>query len=58
MAANELNSEEGKKKVSNIPIGRIAEACEIADTVKFLCSNKASYITGQTINLNGGMYFG
>ena len=51
-------SEEGKKKVSNIPIGRIAEACEIADTVKFLCSNKASYITGQTINLNGGMYFG
>jgi|SaaInlStandDraft_1057018.scaffolds.fasta_scaffold04425_2 NAD(P)-dependent dehydrogenase (short-subunit alcohol dehydrogenase family) len=58
MAANELNSEEGKKKVSNIPIGRIGEVCEIADTVKFLCSNDASYITGQTINLNGGMYFG
>ena len=58
MAANELNSEEGKRKVSNIPIGRIAEVREIADTVKFLCSEEASYITGQTINLNGGMYFG
>jgi len=58
MTARELNSDQGKEKVINIPLGRIAKAREISDTVKFLCSNEASYITGQTINLNGGMYFG
>jgi len=58
MSSPELNSEEGKKKVSIIPIGRIAEVEEIVSTVKFLCSDDASYITGQTLNVNGGMYFG
>ena len=58
MSGPELESEEGKKKVDNIPIGRVATIEEIANTVKFLCSEEASYITGQTVNLNGGMYFG
>jgi len=58
MASNELQTEEGKKKVVNIPIGRIATKDEIANVVAFLCTKEASYITGQTINLNGGMYFG
>jgi acetoacetyl-CoA reductase/3-oxoacyl-[acyl-carrier protein] reductase len=58
MSGPELESEAGKKKVANIPIGRIATIEEIANTVKFLCSEEASYITGQTINVNGGMYFG
>jgi NAD(P)-dependent dehydrogenase (short-subunit alcohol dehydrogenase family) len=31
---------------------------EVANVVAFLCSDEASYITGQTINVNGGMYFG
>ena len=58
MSNKELNSVEGKQKVANIPIGRIGQIVEIANTVNYLCSDKASYITGQTINLNGGMYFG
>jgi len=58
MSDKELNSEAGKQKVINIPIGRIGTLEEIANTVTFLCSEEASYITGQTINVNGGMYFG
>ena len=58
MSSKELNSETGKEKVINIPIGRIATPEEIAEVVVFLASEKAGYITGQTINVNGGMYFG
>jgi len=58
MSSKELNTEAGKKKVDNIPIGRIATPEEIAEVIVFLASEKASYITGQTINVNGGMYFG
>ena len=56
LVANELNTSAGKNKVKQIPIGRIAGTNEIADIVNFLCSDQASYITGQTINANGGMY--
>jgi NAD(P)-dependent dehydrogenase (short-subunit alcohol dehydrogenase family) len=58
MSNIELDSKAGKEKVKNIPIGRVSSIEEIANTVKFLCSEEASYITGQTINLNGGMFFG
>jgi NAD(P)-dependent dehydrogenase (short-subunit alcohol dehydrogenase family) len=58
MSGDELDSDEGKKKIENIPIGRIGTIEEIANTVSFLCSEEASYITGQTINVNGGMYSG
>jgi NAD(P)-dependent dehydrogenase (short-subunit alcohol dehydrogenase family) len=58
MSDAELDSEEGKKKVENIPIGRVGSIEEIANTVSFLCLEDSSYITGQTINVNGGMFFG
>jgi|APSaa5957512535_1039671.scaffolds.fasta_scaffold02183_12 NAD(P)-dependent dehydrogenase (short-subunit alcohol dehydrogenase family) len=58
MSGAELDSVEGKKKVENIPIGRIGTIEEIANVVEFLCSDGSTYITGQTINVNGGMYFG
>lgn len=57
MIRNELNSEAGRKKVRNIPAGRIGTCEEIASAVAFLCGADASYITGQTISINGGMYF-
>ena len=37
-----------------VPMGRIAEAKEIAGTICFLCSDDSSYLTGQTISPNGG----
>ena len=58
MASNEINSDSGLEKVKNIPIGRIATVEEVAQAVVFLASDEARYITGQTINVNGGMYFG
>jgi acetoacetyl-CoA reductase/3-oxoacyl-[acyl-carrier protein] reductase len=58
MVQKELGSRAGQKKAAQIPVGRIAAPGEIASAVLFLCSDEASYITGQTINVNGGMYFG
>ena len=57
MSKNEIYSKAGKKKIKNIPVGRIANMSEITDTVMFLCKKESSYITGQTINVNGGMLF-
>ena len=58
MIANELETAAGKEKIRNIPLGRIATTDEIARVTAFLASDDASYITGQTLNANGGMYFG
>ena len=42
--------------ISKIPSGRLGEPDDIANAVLFLCSNKSSYINGETIHVNGGMY--
>lgn len=39
-----------------IPMGRVGKAEEVAEVVAFLCSEKASYLTGQVISVNGGAY--
>jgi 3-oxoacyl-[acyl-carrier protein] reductase len=39
-----------------IPMQRFGEPGEVAQAVKFLCSNEAAYITGHVLQLNGGMY--
>jgi 3-oxoacyl-[acyl-carrier protein] reductase len=39
-----------------VPLNRFGTAQEVAYTVAFLASEKASYITGETISINGGMY--
>ncbi|MDQ0783526.1 3-oxoacyl-ACP reductase FabG [Chryseobacterium sp. W4I1] len=39
-----------------IPANRFGEAEEVADLVAFLASRKASYITGEVVNINGGIY--
>jgi meso-butanediol dehydrogenase/(S,S)-butanediol dehydrogenase/diacetyl reductase len=44
------------KWVSEIPMGRAGTADEIADLLLFLASAGAAYITGQTINIDGGMF--
>ena len=42
--------------VEQIPSGRFGETSEIAHLVSYLCSEESSYITGQTIHINGGLY--
>ena len=42
--------------LSQIPLGRLGQPDEIAATVAFLASKRAGYITGVTLNVNGGMY--
>lgn len=40
----------------NIPLNRFGESQEVADLVSFLVSDKAGYITGEVISINGGLY--
>ena len=42
---------------SKIPMNRFGAPIDIANTVIFLCSKLSDYITGETIHVNGGMYF-
>ena len=42
--------------IGNIPAGRFGEPEEVADLAEFLVSDKAKYINGQTIHINGGSY--
>ena len=50
-------SDEVKKTYSdNIPLKRFGSASEVADAVAFLLSDHASYITGETLKINGGLY--
>ncbi len=51
-----LTDEQKKELTKNIPVGKLGEPTDIAATVGFLASEKASYITGETIHINGGMY--
>jgi 3-oxoacyl-[acyl-carrier protein] reductase len=44
------------KILPTIPLGRIGTVQEVASVVTFLCSEAASYITGQVLSVNGGVY--
>lgn len=45
-----------KELLNQIPLSRFGKAEEVAELVEFLISEEASYITGQTIHINGGLY--
>jgi 3-oxoacyl-[acyl-carrier protein] reductase len=57
MAEAALSSPAVQKASENILLKRFGSTREVADTVVFLASDAASYITAQTINVNGGLYF-
>jgi NAD(P)-dependent dehydrogenase (short-subunit alcohol dehydrogenase family) len=40
----------------NIPLGRFAQPDEVAEVVCFLASDRAAFITGATLDVNGGLY--
>jgi acetoacetyl-CoA reductase len=42
--------------IANIPVGRLGQAEEIADAVAYLASEKAGFVTGSTLTINGGQY--
>ncbi len=57
MTKNEIKTNSGLEKIKSIPCGRIGTVKDVSNVVEFLSSNNSNYISGQTINLNGGMYF-
>jgi len=52
----EIDEESLKEIVEEMPITRVGTPKEVAESVMFLASEKANYITGQVISVNGGMY--
>ena len=53
-----LSPELKEKMKSLIPLGRFGKDCEIAAGIVFLASDEAAYITGQVLDVNGGMHMG
>jgi 3-oxoacyl-[acyl-carrier protein] reductase len=45
------------KVAENIVLGRLGTADEVADAVVFLAGDASRYVTAQTLNVNGGLYF-
>lgn len=45
-----------RESIESIPMGRAAEASDIANALLFLASDAGNYITGQALNIDGGMF--
>jgi 3-oxoacyl-[acyl-carrier protein] reductase len=50
-----LPEDQKKMLLSNIPLGKMGTPEDVANAVLFLAAKESEYITGQTINVNGGM---
>lgn len=53
-----LTDEQKTAMTQHIPLGRVGTDSDIANAVAFLASDEASYITGHTLDVNGGMHMG
>lgn len=51
-----LNDDTKNAYLKNIPLGRFASSFEVAEAVAFLLSDSSSYITGEVLRVNGGLY--
>jgi 3-oxoacyl-[acyl-carrier protein] reductase len=56
MTADLADSDEGRRRLQDMPLGRLGRADEVAEAVIFLLSDRASLFLGQTLNPNGGGY--
>jgi 3-oxoacyl-[acyl-carrier protein] reductase len=56
MTTDLVDSEEGQRRLRDMPLGRFGRADEVADTVIFLLSDASSLFLGQTLNPNAGGY--
>jgi len=56
MTADLVDSEEGRRRMQDMPLGRFGRADEVAEAVIFLLSDAASLFLGQTLNPNAGGY--
>lgn len=52
----ELSADTREALLNQIPLKRLGQSSDIADAVSFLCSEKAGYITGHVLHVNGGMH--
>ena len=52
-----LTQDQAAAMLERIPLGRMGKTTEIAAAVSFLCSEQAGYLTGQTLQVNGGLFF-
>lgn len=53
---SELTDDQTSAMLARIPLGRMGAAAEVAHAVAFLVSDAAAYITGETLQVNGGLY--
>lgn len=51
-----LRETRGEASLKDTPLARFGTAAEVADSIYFLCSRRSSFITGETIHVNGGIY--
>ena len=54
---NKISEEHTDLLKSRISLNKFGKPEDVANTIAFLCSNLSDYITGETIHVNGGMYF-
>lgn len=52
----DLSADTKEALLKQIPLKRLGQSSDVADAVSFLCSEKAGYITGHVLHVNGGMY--
>jgi 3-oxoacyl-[acyl-carrier protein] reductase len=53
---NDLIARRGQESVEQTPLKRLGQPQEIASVIGFLCSSAASFITGEVVHVNGGLY--